>query len=343
MPANLSPEYKSAEAAFKKAREPKERLDCLREMLRAIPKHKGTEHLQADIKTRIKHLTEELATGKKGAGRGGPPQTIRPEGAAQIALIGAPNVGKSTLHARLTGSHSEAGPYPYTTKVPVPGMLPFEDIHFQVVDLPPISSDHKLPWISNALQPANACMLVVDLREAACVDHVVAIRELLTEKRITLLERWDRAAEDPGAGTSPDELADPFAIWLPTLLVANKADQIPTPEDELEVLQELLGVRYPAVWVSAMTGEGLDRIGPWLFQALQIVRVYTKAPGQPPDKDRPFTVRRGETVLDVALLVHRELADSLKYARLWGSGQFKGQQVSRDHPVSDGDILELHA
>ena len=109
MPANLSPEYKAAEAAFRKARDPRERLECLHEMLRTIPKHKGTEHLQADIKARIKTLAEEFEGGRKGGGsHSGPALVIRPEGAAQVALIGPPNSGKSSLHARLTASAAPA-------------------------------------------------------------------------------------------------------------------------------------------------------------------------------------------------------------------------------------------
>src|SRR5262245_39203369 len=151
MPANLSPEYKQAEAAYREARDGKERLECLREMLRTIPKHKGTERLQADIKTRIKHLTDEVSTARKAGKRGGPPQVIRAEGAAQIALIGPPNSGKSALHAALTGSNAEVGPYPFTTQVPQPGMMRHEDVSFQLIDLPPIGDEHPLPWIGNAL------------------------------------------------------------------------------------------------------------------------------------------------------------------------------------------------
>mgnify|MGYP001098783039 CR=1 FL=1 len=165
MPANLSPEYKAAADAFRKARDPQERLEHLREMLRVIPKHKGTDHLQADLKRRIKELDEELAGPKKGGARGGPALVIRPEGAAQVALVGAPNSGKSLLHDRRTGSAARSGPYPFTTQHPEPGMLRWEDVHFQLVDLPAIAAEHPLPWLTATLQSADACLLVVDLAE----------------------------------------------------------------------------------------------------------------------------------------------------------------------------------
>jgi ribosome-interacting GTPase 1 len=347
MPTNVSPEYKAAEAEFRKAREPAERLRCLKEMLRTIPKHKGTEHLQADIKTRIKQLTEELAGPRKGAARTGPPQTVRPEGAAQVALVGPPNSGKSSLLVRLTGAHSEIGPYPFTTKFPVPGMLPHEDVHIQLVDLPPVSADVMEPWYPNALQTADAAMLVVDLSDPECVEQVEAIRSRLEERRITLEERWP--ADPPGGVTAraagardEADVPDPFHLCLPTLLVASKADLDPDP-DEAAVLEELLDARYPAVSVSAKTGSGLDRIAPFLFERLGIVRVYTKVPGKPADTGRPYTLRAGATILDAARLVHRDLAASLKFARVWGSGRFDGQQVGPEHCVADRDVVELHA
>ena len=340
MPANLSPEYKRAEADFRQARDAKERLTHLREMLRAIPKHKGTEHLQADIKSRIKQLTEEIASPKKAGGRSGPTHVVRSEGAAQIALIGPPNSGKSALHARLTGSHAEVGPYPFTTHEPLPGMFPHEDIHFQLIDLPPLSPEHPLPWIGNALQPADGCLLVLDLSTPDCIDHVQSIRSILSERRVALSECWE-LTKDEGLD-DPEAIADPFAITLPTLLVATKADMTADIDKEMDVLQELSGTRFPAIATSVTSGLGVERLGEWLFDALHVVRVYTKAPGRPLDKDKPFTVRRGDTVHDVAVLVHKDIAASLKFARLWGSGQFSGQQVGRDHLVSDGDLLELH-
>jgi hypothetical protein len=340
MPANLSPEYKAAEAAFRAARDPRERLEWMREMLRTIPKHKGTDHLQADIKRRIKELSDELETPRKGAARTGPALMVRPEGAGQIALLGPPNTGKSALHARLTASHAHVADYPFTTQYPEPGMLPFEDIHFQLVDLPAVSLEHPVPWLAGALQTADACLLVVDLSDPDCVGEVQVLHDILRENRITLSARWEPEQKAGPAGKNAD---DPFALELPALLLANKADRMDRVETELAVFMELTELAYPALAVSATTGRGLGDLGAWLFRNLGVVRVYTKTPGRPPDKDRPFTLRRGQTVEDVARLVHRDLAHSLRYARVWGKTGFDGQQIGRGHVMGDGDVVELHA
>lgn len=346
MPANLSPEYKAAADAYRKARDPEEKLAHLREMLSVIPKHKGTDHLQADLKHRIKELDEELAGPKRGGARSGPSLVVRPEGAAQLALAGPPNSGKSLLHARLTHSAAKSGPYPYTTQFPEPGMLKWEDVAFQLVDLPAIAAEHPLPWLGSTLQSADACLLVVDLSDPDCLQHVQSVQAELRERKVRLDTGWPAEADaaEPTSADGVDGL-DVLAIRLPTLLIANKADRLDHADTDVEVLRELEEPHFPALLVSAESGQGLTDIGPWLWRALGLVRVYTKTPGKPALHDRPFTLRHGEqTVADIARLVHRDMAKSLKYARVWGrSVVAEGQHVGRDHVLADRDVVELHA
>jgi uncharacterized protein len=348
MPANLTPDYRKAEEAYRSAREPEEKLGHLKEMLRTIPKHKGTDHLQGDIKKKIKELTEELAGPKKGAQRKHPVHVLRREGAAQIALLGPPNAGKSALHQRLTGSRTDVGPYPYTTKEPIPGMLPYEDVLFQIVDLPPVSTEYFEGWIANTLQPADAALIVLDLTDPGCADNLAAIVGQLRDRKIELHGWWpgDRGRKPvPPPVIGPDgeeEIVDPFRIEIPALLVVNKRELSPDAAEEVPVLQELAGTDFPVLLVSAETGDGCEAIGPFLFKGLEVIRAYSKSPGKPPELDRPFTLRRGQTVHDVAGQVHKDIAAALRYARIWGTEVYPGQQVGPEHALADKDVVELH-
>jgi hypothetical protein len=211
-------------------------------------------------------------------------------------------------------------------------MLPHLDVGIQLVDLPAVAAQHPVPWLANALQPSDGALLVVDLADPACVEQVLELHDLLAARRVFLTSDW--------AGAESDD-ADPFALFLPTLLVATKADQVEHYDEELAAFRELTGRDHPSVTVSAETGEGLDAIGTFLFDNLGVVRVYTKIPGQPPDLSRPFAVRRGQTVEDVAALIHKDLVATLRWARLW-RGDVEGLQVGKHHVVEDGDVLELH-
>jgi ribosome-interacting GTPase 1 len=197
--------------------------------------------------------------------------------------------------------------------------------------------------MGGTLHNADAVLLVVDLADPACVDQISAIRERLEEKKVSLVERALPHASPPAPGADDSAVDDPFRVHRPAVLLANKADRLADAEAELEVFRQLASVPFASLAVSAQTGHNLAAIGPTLFDVLGIVRIYSKVPGHSADMGRPFTLRRGGTVREVALQVHRGLASELKFARIWGpSAEFEGQQVSADHVVQDRDVVELH-
>jgi ribosome-interacting GTPase 1 len=329
MTANLTPDYFAAEKRFKEARTPSEKLTALKEMLSALPKHKGTEKMQADLKRRIKAATEEAQKKTRGARSNIP--SVAPEGMGQLVLVGAPNSGKSALVARVSGAPIEVADYPYTTRLPQPGMLRYEDLQFQLVDMPPISAEYMESWVPTLVRSADGVLLVADLDDPDLLGGLEVAEHRLSERRIDLVR--------PAPGVRPRPAQE--RVSMPTLLVGTKLDR-PGARDNLEVLADLYGTRFPVVPVSVESGEGLDRLARAVFELRDIVRVYTKQPGKKPDMDSPFVVARGSTVMDLAEKVHKELAARLAFARIWAPGKYDGQRVPRDHVLADRDVIELH-
>lgn len=326
MTTNAGPEYREAEARYRAAVTPEEKLASLEEMLRLVPKHKGTEKLQADLKSRISKLKQ--APAKKAGGKG-PSHRVLREGAGQVVLVGAPNGGKSTLVDTLTHARPEVAPYPMTTLQATPGMMPFEDIAFQLVDLPPLCVEHVEPWVYDIIRGADLAWLVVSIENPlAGVDETL---ELLRAKAIEL-------APVGRAGSSEQR---PGWTRLDALLVMTGMDR-PGAEDDLEAFHELTEGAWPALRTAAPAGLGMAELGRATFDALGIVRVYSKEPGKPADLAQPFTLPKGATVDDLARKIHKEIADTLKYARVWGPSAHDGQQVRGAHVLMEGDVVELH-
>jgi uncharacterized protein len=332
MPANLTPVYREAEAAYKAAVTPEEKIGALEEMLRVIPKHKGTEKLQADLRSRISKLKREPA--RKAAGTRGASHRIPAEGAGQVVLIGPPNAGKSALVATLTHAQPAVAEYPMTTREATPGMMPFGDIAFQLIDLPPICDEHVEFWVYDLIRGADLAWVVLSIDDP--LGGLDVVERLLPPKAIRLLP-----AGRPEAGPTAAERR-PGWTYLPAFLVVSGLDR-PAARDDLQVMDELLAGAWPWHAVSAVTGAGLAALGDHTFDALDIIRVYTKEPGHKPDMDRPFTLPRGSTVDALARSIHGDIADQLKYARIWGPSAFDGQKVRSDHVLGDGDVVELRA
>lgn len=328
MAVNLTPQYHEAESHYKKASSPAEKLDWLKQMWVLLPKHKASEKLQADIKTRMSDLREEVEKPKSTArkitvGR------IQRQGSGQIAIIGSPNSGKSQLLASLTAARPEIAPYPFTTRAPQAGMMEFENIKLQLIDTPPITADQLDQQTLNIIRQADSCLLAVDLSDDDGFFASEAVVSRLSEAGVFL------------SSQVPEGIEDWSIHHVRTCMIGTKCDS-PGATERLEVLKELSKLNLRVIPIDCLTGSGLDSLGVSIFKLLDIIRVLPKKPGKPAEKTSPITIRRGESVLDFAAEIHGDLPTQLKAARVWGpSAPHEGQTVPRDHVLMDGDTVEL--
>jgi len=325
MPANLPPQYYEAEKRFRAAKEPAEKIMLLEEMLAIMPKHKGTDHLKADLRSKIAKLTQQVS---KKAGGQRASMLIDKEGAAQIAIVGLPNAGKSQLICSLTNACPDVAEYPFTTWTATPGMMKFENIQIQLIDTPPLAPQSIEFWVPPMLRRADALLVMIDLSD----DPLTQMEETMTQlekMRVIIGNRRPDVEED-------------YALWeKKALVVGNKMD-LDNAGGNYEVLKDSYGEQLPVMAISAKEGTGLEELRNEIFRVLDIIRVYTKTPGQKADLTDPIIVARGSTLGDAAAAVHKDFARNLKFARIWGSGKHDGVMAKRGHVLQDGDIIELH-
>jgi len=290
-----------------------------------VPKHKGTDHLRADLRRKLSQLNKEAQEQrrKKGGGRDSLYNVPR-EGAAQVALAGFANSGKSSILANLTKAVPVIADYPLSTVLPCPGMMPYEDIQIQLIDLPPIPNEATDGWVSGIMRVADALLIVIDLAEDADTQM-----ELLLDQ----IGKWNIRTEKPREGETR-------VLVKRALVAANKKD-LPGAMENFDRLRSARGSRFPMVALSCLKKEGLEDLKRGIFQLVSIIRVYSKPPGKDPDLSMPYTVPAGSTVMDVAEKVHKDFVTKLKYARVWGSAKFDGMRVERTHVLKDRDIIEL--
>lgn len=329
MPANLTIQYRKAEERYRQAETAEDELHCLQLMLREIPKHKGTDRLQADLKARISRVRKELEQHRSKPGKRTGIRIPR-QGAGRVVLLGGPNAGKSRLMHALSHATPEVASYPFTTRVPAPGMMPVEDVLIQLIDTPPVTPDFFDATTQGLIRGADLVLLLVDLGQDDGILQLQEVVERLADSK-TRLGRESRLDEQ-----------DVGVTHTRTFLVLNKID-VQDAEARIELLAECCPLDFQEFRISAESGAGLGSLKRAIFAALDVIRIYTKDPdAKQPDLKQPFTVRRGGTLLDIAALVHEDVARDLKFARIWGKSVHDGTVVKGDHVVEDGDIVELH-
>jgi hypothetical protein len=327
MPANLTPQYLEAEANFKQAKTTPEKIKALEIMMAVIPKHKGTEKIRGQLKSRMAKLKEELQR-RPTIGRAEQVYNIKREGAAQVVILGLPNSGKSTLFSQVTHAFSEVADYPFTTQKPIPGMMRFENLQIQLVDTPPIQLDHVEPGFSNLIRNADALLLLVDLTEDPIFQIEILVEEL-NQMKIRIV----------GKGSIPT-LEEGWTSQK-ALLLGNKVD-VKNAMEGYRTFENHFRSTFPILPLSAKGGMNFEELRKEIYQLLDIIRVYTKVPGKEPDFTEPVVLKKGSKVEDVALSIHKDFVAKLRYAKIWGSGKFDGQMVKRDYQVNEGDVVELH-
>ncbi|MBN1613095.1 MAG: TGS domain-containing protein [Deltaproteobacteria bacterium] len=326
MPANLPPDYFEAEQRFREAKTPEAKIEALEEMLAIMPKHKGTDKLKAMLRERISKLREEAGR-RKGGAKARSAYYIEKEGAAQVILAGPPNSGKSSLVGLITKAVPEVAPFPHTTHRVTPGMAHYENIQFQVIDTPPITTEYADPELLDMMRRTDIIVILLDLA-ADTLQQLEDTLGILHGARI-----FSPFCDIPeGLKRKP--------IIRKMLVTVNKMDSRKLEED-FEIFRELSGTRIPCLGISVSGGRNITAFLERLYEMAEIVRVYTKRPGREADRTAPFVVPVGSTLEELAGRIHKDFVGRLKYARIWGRTVRDGQMVQRDYVLQDGDVAEL--
>jgi hypothetical protein len=389
MPTNLPPDAKKKWAEVEATKNPRERLQRMQEFLSLVPKHKGTLKLRGQIKKQIAVMRKEMEEKKrKRAGKGGPKYFIEKESAAQIVLLGVTNVGRSSLLGAVTNSKVEVSPTPYTTREPVPGIMNFEDIQFQILEAPALmeGSAEGRAWGLQTLalaRNADGLILMVDLSQNPVEQLSLVLGELekariLVSKpkarveierkfmgaglRIIVFGRLvdcsfrdveellksyrigDAVVKISGEATL-DEVEDAIfenTVYKPAIIVANKID-LAGADGNLMLLKAYVSDKLPIIAVSCNSGYGLDKLGETLFKTLDVIRVYTKEPNEKDYSRKPFVLKKGATVYDLAKNIHSDFKENFYFAKIWAKRlAFSPQKVGASFVLEDKDIVEIH-
>ncbi|MGD8307703.1 MAG: 50S ribosome-binding GTPase, partial [Ignavibacteria bacterium] len=268
MPTNLPPEYFEADRKFREAESVSAKIASLEELIATVPKHKGTDKLRAELRRKLSKLKASDQK-KKGTGKHESVYHIEKEGAGRVSIIGFPNVGKSSLLDALTHAAPKISGSPFTTWAPMPGMFQIEDIQVQLIDTPPLNKEHMEPEYFDIVKSSNLVLLVVDLKGTPFkqLEDALAMLEL---HKIAPMQNRDKSFEEKNM------------TFIPFIILVNKDDDNKSDED-FEVFNELLESELPLLPVSVLKNRNLDKLGELIFEKLEVMRIYSKRPGNEAD------------------------------------------------------------
>ncbi|MFO1020535.1 MAG: TGS domain-containing protein [Planctomycetales bacterium] len=329
MVTNITPQYSKAEEEYRRAQSTAEKIACLEKMLVLLPKHKASEKLQADLKTRLRLTREELDKEKRTAKKVGKSYEIPRQGAGQVVILGGPNAGKSRIVKELTNAEPDVAPYPFTTREPLPGMMAWEDTSVQLIDTPPITDTHFESYLINILRGADLVLLAFDGSSDDAPEQTLQAIQQIHERHTKLSDHTGFDPEDMGV------------VHLRTLLLVTRGNA-PGVEDRLAFFQEMFPHSYEVIRVELDDVEEVTKLRNRIYRELGVIRVYSKSPGKPADYRDPYILPEGGTVEDLAGKIHKDLAEKVKCAKIWGTSARDGQTVSKDHVLADRDLVEIH-
>jgi len=363
----------------------------MQEFLKYGPQHKGTMKLRGEIKRKIAIIRSDLEEKKrKGVGKssGGPKLFLEKEGSAQVVLIGITNVGKSCLMSAATNSKVLVTPTPYSTHEPVPGIMDYGDVQFQLIEAPAVmkgsadgrgtgnvtlglarNADGVILMVDLSRNPVEQLELVlaeleksrilvnkpkgrvnINRRHAGTALRVILIGHLIdcnmrdVEDLLKEYKIHDAIVRITG-NVRLEDVEDAIfetTIYKPAVIAANKLD-LKGAEANLRILEKHIDGKLPVIAMSCERKEGLDELGKALFDSLGVIRVYTKDPGSREDTGRPFTLKRGATINDLAKSIHKEFVQNFLFAMVWAKRlPFSPKKVGLNFVLEDGDIVEVH-
>ncbi|EPT02751.1 hypothetical protein FOMPIDRAFT_89436 [Fomitopsis schrenkii] len=347
-------------------------------------KNKATSYHLGQLKAKLAKLRRELLGPQGGGGGGGGIGfDVARTGIASVGFVGFPSVGKSTLMSKLTGTHSETSEIDFTTLTTVPGTVKVHGAPIQILDLPGIieganDGRGRGRQVTAVARTCNLIFIVLDvlkpLGDKKTIESELEAFGIRLNKRppnITVkkkdkggiaitntvpltsidhdeikavcseykLSNADVAIREPNA--TADDLVDVIEgnrVYIPAIYVLNKIDAISI--EELDLLYKIPN----SVPISSREWLNIDELIDVMWRKLDLVRVYTKPRGAPPDYNSPVVLRRGKsTVEDFCSAIHKEIAKQMKYAIVWGASakHARGQKVGLEHVLDDEDVVHI--